>query len=352
MKFSLIFFSCEIKQTNNIYQFVLDVAKCADRNNFDNIWVPERHFSKFGGAFTNPPLMLSAIAANTKRLGLRAGSFISPLHHTVRAAENWSFVDNLSKGRIGISFGSGWNINDFIFFPERYEQRQAYMYSQIETIKDLWRGGKLIFKNTYNKPFEVTLCPKPFQPDLPIWITTSGHPETYKSAAKYDANILTHMINQDLVLLEERIHLYKQTLIDNNFDPNSKEITLMLHTYIDETEELIRNVTYKPFREYLREAVNLENQAAAGGGSISGGLKSKSQEIPVDLMEELLDITYEKYCKNASLIGTSDQCSKFIDKIKSIGVTEIASLIDFGLTGSNIMHSLNKLISIKENFKR
>ena len=55
----------------------------------------------------------------TNRMQLRAGSLISPLHDAIRITEEWSLVDQLPAGRFAISFGSGWNVNDFVFFPER-----------------------------------------------------------------------------------------------------------------------------------------------------------------------------------------------------------------------------------------
>jgi len=43
----------------------------------------------------------------TTRLQLRSGSLISPLHDAILIAEEWSLVDQLSAGRVAISFGSG-----------------------------------------------------------------------------------------------------------------------------------------------------------------------------------------------------------------------------------------------------
>jgi alkanesulfonate monooxygenase SsuD/methylene tetrahydromethanopterin reductase-like flavin-dependent oxidoreductase (luciferase family) len=55
----------------------------------------------------------------TNRLQLRSGSLISPLHDAIRIAEEWSLVDQLPAGRVAISFGSGSNVNDVVFLPER-----------------------------------------------------------------------------------------------------------------------------------------------------------------------------------------------------------------------------------------
>ena len=50
---------------------------------------------------------------------------MAPLHDVVRLAEEWSLVDNLSRGRVGLAFASGWHAGDFVFFPARYLRRRS-----------------------------------------------------------------------------------------------------------------------------------------------------------------------------------------------------------------------------------
>src|SRR5689334_12257536 len=140
MEFGIMFFSSAGGDAAaGKYDLLLEAARFADRHGFSSVSTPERHFHEFGGLFPNPSLVGSALAMVTGRIQIRAGSLISPLHHTLRIAEEWSVVDNLSKGRAAVSFGSGWNVDDFLFFPERYTSRQAVMYEQIETVRRLWR---------------------------------------------------------------------------------------------------------------------------------------------------------------------------------------------------------------------
>ena len=50
-----------------------------------------------------------------------------PLHNPLRVAEDWAVIDHLSNGRIGLSFASGWHVNDFAFKPENYARRRELM---------------------------------------------------------------------------------------------------------------------------------------------------------------------------------------------------------------------------------
>lgn len=60
----------------------------------------------------------AAVAAVTQKIDVRAGSCVLPLHHPARIAEEWAVVDNLSGGRAGLAFASGWMPEDFVLRPE------------------------------------------------------------------------------------------------------------------------------------------------------------------------------------------------------------------------------------------
>ncbi|MCY0989532.1 LLM class flavin-dependent oxidoreductase [Nannocystis sp. ILAH1] len=349
MRFALFFFSSDAGTRDNPYELMLEAAKFADRHGFAAVWTPERHFDRFGGAFANPALTSAALAMVTERLQLRSGSLISPLHDVIRIAEEWSMVDQLSRGRAAISFGSGWNANDFVFFPERYVRRQEVMLEQIHQLRRLWRGERCT-RQTPTGPAELELFPKPRQRELPIWLTTSGSAETYRSAARLGANVLTHMIMQDRTQLAEHIRLYRNERTQAGLPPAGGIVSLMLHTFIGHSDETVRRIVRPSFREYLRSAVKLEVAAAQRAGTVSGGLRMAGDEIPPDLVEELLDMTFDRYYEQASCMGTIDTAARQVNALAAAGVDEIACLIDFGLTPSTVLEGLDSLRQLKERF--
>src|SRR5215216_3066909 len=132
MKFSLFFFSHDASRTaENKYRLLMESARFADANNFSAVWTPERHFQDFGGLYPNPSVLSAALAMITKNIDIRAGSVALPLHNPVRVAEEWSVVDNLSNGRVGISFASGWHPLDFVLSPHTYQDRKEHMFNNI-----------------------------------------------------------------------------------------------------------------------------------------------------------------------------------------------------------------------------
>src|SRR5262249_10639666 len=116
--FSLLFFASQQADfSRGKFDLFRQSARFADEHDFEAVWVPERHFHAFGGIFPNPSLPGVVLAEITRRLRIRAGSVVMPLHHPIRVAEEWAVVDNLSDGRVDLSFAIGWNPNDFVIAP-------------------------------------------------------------------------------------------------------------------------------------------------------------------------------------------------------------------------------------------
>jgi natural product biosynthesis luciferase-like monooxygenase protein len=351
LEFGIFFFpSTEQQIGEDKYLLLKSAAQFADENGFCSVWTPERHFHEFGGLFPNPSVIGAALAMITRKVEIRAGSLISPLHNVIRIAEEWSIVDNLSNGRVAISFGSGWNVDDFVFFPERYATRHEIMYEQIETAKALWRGESITQLNSFAKPVAVKLSPKPIQPELPVWVTSSGNTETFVSAGAIGANVLTHLLGQDIPTLGKKIAAYRASRERNGFDPAAGKVSLMLHTFLGPDVEEVKQRVRHPLRSYLKSAVKLETRAARSGGVISGGHQIENERISDTDLNELLDIAFDKYFYSGALMGTPTSCANLVRDLKEIGVNEIACLIDFGLEAQVVLDGLNYLNLLRASF--
>ncbi|MFN8575542.1 MAG: MupA/Atu3671 family FMN-dependent luciferase-like monooxygenase [Candidatus Sericytochromatia bacterium] len=339
LDFSLFFFASDDSiEDNSKYKLIIDASIFADNNNFKGIWTPERHFNDIGGLSPNPSIIASALSTITKNIKLRAGSVVLPLHDPIRVVEEWSVIDNISNGRIELSFASGWHIDDFVFSPDKYFNRKEYMFNEIDIIKKLWSGESIERKNGGNKIIKIFTHPKPIQKDLPIWVTAIGNPDTYIKAAEGGYNLMTCLLDQDIYELEEKIKIYKNTLEKNGYDSNSKKIAVFTHTFIgDDYEQVIKKVK-KPFTNYLEKTLNLIGKIGQ-----STGIEINTESMNQEDKETVLNFAFDRYIENRTLIGTKDSCFKTLKQLEKIGVNEIACLIDFGLSYSDVMGSLNLL---------
>lgn len=337
LEFSVMFFGADKNNSGQKYDLLLDTAKFADKNDFTAIWTPERHFGEFGGAFASPSLIGATIAAITEKINIRAGSVVLPLHDPIRVAEEWSMVDNLSGGRVGVSIASGWHPNDFVFYNSEYRDRHKQMRDKITELKNLWNGIPIERKNGVDKTISVKIRPYPIQKELPLWITAAGSPETFKYAGEIGANILTHMLGQSLEKLAGNIAIYHQALRDNGFSVEDKKVSLMLHTYIDPSEQTALGLSEQPFKDYLKSSIQLMEPLAK-----ETGLDINTQ------LEDLVEIAYRKFTKENTLIGSPASCQKMLHSVRNIGVTEVACLVDFGVESEKVLKGLENIAEAKK----
>jgi natural product biosynthesis luciferase-like monooxygenase protein len=335
-RLSLMYFAADENQhQEQLYQLVLEGAKKADQLGFDSVWLPERHFHSFGAAFPNPSVVAAAVAAVTKQIQIRAGSVVLPLHHPARVAEEWAVVDVMSAGRVGIAFASGWHPDDFLFRPQDYANRKVVMSQRIGEVRALWRGEPMTFTNGLGEPATVVTRPRPVQKELPVWITAAGNIETFKEAGRAGFNLLTHMLGQNIHELAEKVAAYRQARAEAGFDLHSQCVTVMLHTYVCADEQLARQRVEQPFKAYLKSSVELMRPLAQSLG------------LDPELNQELLvQHAFERYYGSSALFGTPDSCRPLLQKLKAMGVDEVACLIDFGVDTTHVLAGLDSLAGL------
>jgi len=349
MRFSLFFFSDEGSTAQqDKYRLVIETAKFADEHGFAAVWTPERHFQDFGGLYPNPVVLAAALAMITSRISIRAGSVALPLHNPIRVAEDWSVVDNLSGGRVGISFASGWHPVDFVLAPENYERRKAVMYESIEMIRTLWAGESVTVRGVDGGDVAVRILPRPVQRDLPIWVTSAGSNETWLKAAEIDANVLTNLPPgmHTFEELAEKIEMYRAARAQHGHDPDSGQVAVMLHTFLGADFDVVKEQVRAPLCDYLRTYLDQIRNLMTAQMHIHPEQATDEDE------DTIIAFVFERYFHMSSLLGTPDKCADLVDRLQAIGVDEIACLMDFGLTADAVVESLPFLSMLKARYDR
>lgn len=342
MDFSLFYFASEVDYQNK-YKLLIEGAKFADTHGFSAIWTPERHFHEFGGVYPNPAVTGAAIATITKNIHIRSGSCVLPLHNPIRVAEEWAVVDNLSQGRVGLSFASGWVMNDFLAFARNgYDTRHQALYEGIEQVRSLWEGNPVTLHNPSGEDGVVEIFPKPLQKKLPVWVTAADNPETFRTAGKTGANLLTHLLGQTVEELKEKITVYRAARKEAGHDGEGF-VTLMIHTFIGDDAASVKEKVKMPFTNYLRNATGLVRTLA----------KSMGQDITAETfssedMETLLEHAFNRYYSTAALFGTPESCLEMVSRLSLAGVNEIGCLVDFGLDVNTTLNGFEQLNALKE----
>ena len=343
MQLSLSYFANDEDQlTGPKYQLLLDGVRLADRRGFAAVWTPERHFHSFGGLYPSPTATSAALAAATTRIGIRAGSVVLPLHDPIRVAEDWAVIDNLSGGRVGVSFASGWHPNDFVLAPDQFPRRRELLREGIETVRALWRGQSVRRRNGLGAEVEVAVRPRPVQGELPFWLTAAGSPDTFRLAGEIGAGVLTNLMAQSVEGLAEKVALYRQAWRDAGHEGEG-HVTLMLHAFLADEAEAAYAMARGPLLRYFRSSVDVTRGFAA-----AQGLAVRSEDLSDADMQALLEHGLERYVPDGGLFGTLQTCTEVLERVRAIGVDEIAALVDFGTSTEDTLHSIRLLSQLVE----
>jgi natural product biosynthesis luciferase-like monooxygenase protein len=351
VSFSLYYFASGESNEGDKYRMLLEGAKFADEHGFEAVWTPERHFHAFGGLYPSPAVASAALAAITTRVKIRAGSVVLPLHHPIRVAEEWALVDNISKGRVGISFASGWQPNDFVLRPDAFSKQKEIMMRDIDVVRRLWRGETIPFPGAQGKDVPIRTLPRPVQPELPFWITTAGNPESFAAAGKAGAGVLTHLLGQSVEELAPKLESYRAAWKAAGHEGEGK-VSLMLHAFVGEDPEYVRETVRGPMVEYLRSSVSLIKHYAWAFPTFRNAPKTGDGGVDLTTLSEdelnaLLEHAFDRYYKTSGLFGTPENCLAMVDSVRAIGVDEIACLIDFGVPTETTLQHLPLLDQVR-----
>ncbi|WP_327178537.1 LLM class flavin-dependent oxidoreductase [Streptomyces sp. NBC_01335] len=337
MKFSLFFFANGADSAEQ-YRLLLEAARFADRGEFSAVWTPERHFHDFGSPFPSPAVTGAAVAAVTRRIDVRAGSVVLPLHDPLRVAEDWAVVDQLSGGRAGLAVASGWNPRDFVLAPGNFADRRTALRDGVDELRRLWAGQPVSRRAPDGTEQEIRSRPSPVRGGIPMWITAAGSPDTFSWAGEQGYGILTHLLGQSWETLEDNLVRYGDALVGAGHGPHDERVAVMLHTFVDADPEAALNAARAPMTAYMRSSMTLFGMDGTGADG----------EVSEQAVEELLEHRYTEYARTRCLIGSVESCVPLVTSLAELGVDEIACLIDFGAGADEVLAALEHLTRLAE----
>jgi len=168
----------------------LEGAKKAEAYGFDSVWVRDHLvFTPHGMEGTDNThieglLVLSAVAAVTKKLALGTGTVISH-RHPIHLAQAVAGLSHISGGRVVLGMGLGTFPHEFaaIGLPNTLEDRVNICKANVAILRKLWAGEKVSYEDKYFSFKDVSLKPLPVKP-VPIWYG-GGTPASCRRAVEF-----------------------------------------------------------------------------------------------------------------------------------------------------------------------
>lgn len=117
-------------------------AKLAEEAGYDELWVTEHHFIRFG---INPSALTTAgfLLGHTRTIRVGTSVVLTPLGHPVELAERAALLDHLSGGRFELGLGRGGYRRDYEMLDVDFARWNDEPHGTVDRLIDLWSSSEL-----------------------------------------------------------------------------------------------------------------------------------------------------------------------------------------------------------------
>ncbi len=133
-----------------------------------------------------PMTVLASLAAVTKNIRLSTGVLISPLRPAVLLAKQLATLDVMSRGRVTIGLGIGWQKEEYDASGLPWENRYTRMDEQVAVCKLLWSAAPATFSGNTVSFDRIHAFPRPVQKGgVPMWFGLKPTEKNFARIAEY-----------------------------------------------------------------------------------------------------------------------------------------------------------------------
>jgi probable F420-dependent oxidoreductase len=229
---------------------VIQMAKNAESEGFDSLWVGERLLwpinpqtpypaSPDGSLPIESQIMLDPletltfVAANTNKIELGTSVIDMLFHNPVVLARRFATLDVLSEGRSIAGFGIGWSKDEYQVSSIPFQNRGKRADELIQVLKKIWTDDVVEFKGKYYSIPASKIGPKPTQKPHPPVYLGGFIPNTFSRIVNYDTNGWLAVTAGPLEYLDNTIKVIKDIANKANKDPNNFKVILLAHLNVD-----------------------------------------------------------------------------------------------------------------------
>jgi probable F420-dependent oxidoreductase len=155
----------------------IEISQMAEELGFDSVSVTDHvvmgknlHNYPFGkfplpseAPWYEPLSLLTMIASNTSKINLATAILIVPLRNPALLAKTVATLDVISKGRLELGVGLGWQKEEFDAAGLSFGDRSEIFWETLDICKLLWQDSPISFHGDYYNFDDIWCHPQPTQ---------------------------------------------------------------------------------------------------------------------------------------------------------------------------------------------
>jgi probable LLM family oxidoreductase len=155
----------------------LERIRLADELGLGFYGLGEHHLDNF--AISSPGTVLAAAASITSRITLSSAVTVLSTEDPVRVYQQFTTLDQLSRGRAELLAGRGSFIESFPLFGASLDDYDALFEEKLRLLLEIDRTDPLTWSGRFRAPLDQAhILPRPYGEHLRISVGTGGNPES------------------------------------------------------------------------------------------------------------------------------------------------------------------------------
>ena len=214
MKLVLGLFGLENFYGGDISSYI-EISQMGEELGFDSVSVTDHvvmgknlHKYPFGkfplpseAPWYEPLSLLTMIASCTSKIKLAAAILITPLRNPALLAKTAASLDVISKGRLELGVGLGWQKEEFDTAGVSFEDRSDIFWETLDICKALWQDSPASFKGKHFNFDDIWCHPQPTQgQNIPLLFGLKMTHENANKIAKIGHGWIPIKTSRDFIL--------------------------------------------------------------------------------------------------------------------------------------------------------
>ncbi len=197
---------------------------------------------------------MTALAATTENVRVGCLVFCSSYRPPGLLVKSMVTIDHLSKGRVELGIGAGWFEEEWREFGYGFPplgERFEHLEESLQIVRSLLRDPVTNFKGKHHQIDGAVCSPKPFNPNLRIWIGGRGEKRTPRLAAQYGDGF--NVPYPSVELFSDRVATMERYCEKLDRDPAEIERSVNVVFAMSANEAAAARKELGPFEAALRE---------------------------------------------------------------------------------------------------
>ncbi|GHF33264.1 LLM class flavin-dependent oxidoreductase [Amycolatopsis bartoniae] len=290
----------------------LERIKLADELGLSFYGLGEHHLENF--AISSPGTVLAAAASVTEQITLSSAVTVLSTEDPVRLYQQFTTLDQLSRGRAELLAGRGSFTESFPLFGADLAEYDELFEEKLALLLHLDREHPITWSGRYRPPLEnAHVYPRPYRDHLRISIGTGGNPESSARAGLLGLPVVYAVIGGRPERFAPLVDLYRRAGASVGHTPEELHVTMSAIGFIARDSQEAKDIFYPYWLETMKY-----------------GARARGWAIPTRA-------EYDRYTDNAQalFVGTPDEVA---DRLVAVGKLTSADRYALQMDWSGVPH--------------